>query len=238
MSRGAARRPGPCPSSGVARENEAVPQGKPAVGRGLPHGRAPGKVGEREVREDRVRGGRGAFFHGDRVPWVGGRVEIRGTVEPAAQEGLPREGEGQQGEDQGHARRDGRHEAPREPHGQRRRGGIGQPQCNGDDARILRLRSGTWPTRGNASAPERRRRSSRASAAPPPRPRRASSRSRGRTAATSIASSARPRRSAPATSSSLASASRRSSTRCRGWESGACGSWAEASRCFARTPPS
>ena len=54
----------------VAREHEPIPERQPAVGRGLPHGGPPGQVREREVGEDRVRGRRRSFGHGQGVPGI------------------------------------------------------------------------------------------------------------------------------------------------------------------------
>jgi hypothetical protein len=83
----------------VPREHEPVPEREAAVDESLPDGRAPRDVREREVGEDRVRDALDAALRGDGAPRVVRVVEVRGTVEVAAQESFSGEGERQESEE-------------------------------------------------------------------------------------------------------------------------------------------
>ena len=124
------------PEEGVAREDEPVPERQAAFGQRLPDGRPPREVREREVREDRVPGRARRLRRDERLPRVGGLVEVRRAVELPEEHRFAGEDERQESDQQRRPRRNGGHEAASQPHGQRRRARIGQPQTRNCDSQM------------------------------------------------------------------------------------------------------
>ena len=124
----------------VAGEHEAVPERETAVRGGLPDGRPPREVREGEVRQDRVGGRRRPARLRARAPGVRGRIQVGRPVEPAPKDGFSGEDEWQERENDCGRSRDGAHESPGEPHGESRRGGVGQPERESFDPWILDAR--------------------------------------------------------------------------------------------------
>ena len=112
----------------AAGEHVTIPERNAPVSDGVPHRRAPGKIRERQVREDGVSRRADSRFGGHALPGVEREIQIRGPVETAEEHRLPGEDQRQHREDDSGSRRNGSDEPRGDPQDERGRGRIRQPQ--------------------------------------------------------------------------------------------------------------
>src|SRR5205807_1577725 len=119
LSRGQERR---------ASQDEPVPERKPPVRQSFPDRRAPGQIGEGEVREDRIGDSIDPLLGGHALPGFLRVIQIRGPIQPPEQDRLARKKKRPERQRQHSPPPDRPDKPPRQPKGRRYGARVREPE--------------------------------------------------------------------------------------------------------------